>query len=270
MTMMMIPRRGSICIPPLRLLERLGNRSSLHRNCGFSSLPEFGVVAAMSKNGVIGVDGGIPWRLPEDRDSFKYLAKNGLIADGIIPWRLPKDRQLFQSLTEDRVLIVGRRTFEEHPRLAHINHCRACIIVTNQMTDIQDSAKELVPNTRLQIARSLLEAIEMGHTLSLHGKEDTLAKAGKGQIDIWVAGGQALYEEALPFACEIHLSVVDLEFIGGNNNDVATFPDPSGWDQQFTKTLEVSYPAEGVIQGSDGTITQSSPGFTYCIYRRRR
>jgi dihydrofolate reductase len=45
------------------------------------------LVAAVARNGVIGVDGGLPWRLPDDLRRFR-------------------------ELTTGHVLVMGRRTFE--------------------------------------------------------------------------------------------------------------------------------------------------------------
>jgi dihydrofolate reductase len=45
------------------------------------------IVAAVARNGVIGVDGGLPWHLPDDLRRFK-------------------------SLTMGHVLVMGRRTYE--------------------------------------------------------------------------------------------------------------------------------------------------------------
>jgi dihydrofolate reductase len=45
------------------------------------------LVAAVARNGVIGVDGGLPWRLPDDLRRFK-------------------------ELTTGHVLVMGRRTYE--------------------------------------------------------------------------------------------------------------------------------------------------------------
>ena len=46
-----------------------------------------GIIAAVSQNGVIGIDGRIPWHYPDD---FKY----------------------FKNVTRDSVVIMGRKTFE--------------------------------------------------------------------------------------------------------------------------------------------------------------
>ena len=60
------------------------------------------VVAAVARNGVIGVDGGLPWRLPEDLRRFK-------------------------ELTLGHVLVMGRKTYES---IGHPLPGRSTIVVT--------------------------------------------------------------------------------------------------------------------------------------------
>jgi dihydrofolate reductase len=57
-----------------------------------SSRPEIVFVIARADNGVIGRDGGLPWRLPEDLKRFK-------------------------ALTMGAPMIMGRKTFESLPKL---------------------------------------------------------------------------------------------------------------------------------------------------------
>lgn len=40
------------------------------------------IVAAVGRNGVIGVDGGLPWRIPEDMKRFKDLTMGGVLVMG--------------------------------------------------------------------------------------------------------------------------------------------------------------------------------------------
>ena len=56
------------------------------------SRPEIVFVIARAENGVIGRDGGLPWRLPEDLKRFK-------------------------ALTMGAPMIMGRKTFESLPKL---------------------------------------------------------------------------------------------------------------------------------------------------------
>ena len=42
------------------------------------------------------------------------VAKNGVIGkDGDLPWRIPSDLKYFKALTTGKTVIMGRRTFEE-------------------------------------------------------------------------------------------------------------------------------------------------------------
>jgi dihydrofolate reductase len=171
-------------------------------------IERFGVVAAMSKNRVIGVNGQIPWRLPEDRKIFKRLTKDG-------------------------ILIVGRRTFEEEPGQRHINHARHCIVISKSIDRVDD--KNIDGSDRLRLAGSLDEALhqakELVETLESHD----------GGLKCWVAGGERLYEEAIRHssAQEIHLSVVDtdVDLTGG----VVRFPAKHRWDQKFLESSQEEY-----------------------------
>ena len=60
------------------------------------------IVAAVARNGVIGVDGGLPWHLPDDLRRFK-------------------------ELTLGHVLVMGRKTYES---IGHPLPGRATIVVT--------------------------------------------------------------------------------------------------------------------------------------------
>ncbi|MET0758437.1 MAG: dihydrofolate reductase, partial [Mycobacterium sp.] len=50
-----------------------------------------GLIWAQSTSGVIGRDGGIPWRLPEDQARFKELTLGHTVVMGRLTWEsLPK------------------------------------------------------------------------------------------------------------------------------------------------------------------------------------
>ena len=45
-----------------------------------------GLIWAQSTSGVIGRDGGIPWRLPEDQARFKELTMGRTVVMGRLTW----------------------------------------------------------------------------------------------------------------------------------------------------------------------------------------
>jgi dihydrofolate reductase len=110
------------------------------------------------------------------------VARNGVIgAAGGIPWHLPEDFAHFKATTLGHTLVMGRATYESIGRPLP---GRTTIVVTR---DPRWSADGVL------VAHSLEEALAMA------------------QGDVFVAGGAAVYEAALPYADVQLLSEVDLE-----------------------------------------------------------
>jgi dihydrofolate reductase len=199
---------------------------------------KFGIVAAMSRNRVIGLNGKIPWRLPEDR-------------------------QLFKGLTKDKILVVGRRTYEEEPNKSHISHARHCIVVSKTLDpESHDSDK-------IQVSRSFPEALNLAKRLVID-MDNSLHSSN--EISCWVGGGEAIYLEALlhPAADELHLTVVDID-VGGTSSSpstsedqrIAFFPPKYRWDHLYDE-----YFRRDATHDDDGS--SDAPSFTYVVYKRRR
>lgn len=92
------------------------------------------IIAAVSKNGIIGVNGKIPWNIPEDKVYFK-------------------------KITSGSIVIMGRRTFEEigFPLPERYN-----IIV---------SEKKIFYGENLITAKSLDEALNIAH---IYGQKNNI------------------------------------------------------------------------------------------------
>jgi len=67
--------------------------------------PRLCLVAALASNGVIGVDGRLPWRLPEDLKHFKALTMNHPIIMGRRTWE-----SIGRALPGRRNIVVTRQT----------------------------------------------------------------------------------------------------------------------------------------------------------------
>lgn len=77
------------------------------------------------------------------------VAKNGVIGfNGQIPWRLPEDLRHFQALTMGHTVIMGRRTYESIGRPLP---GRQNVVVSSTLTDLEGCA----------VARSLQEALAL-------------------------------------------------------------------------------------------------------------
>ncbi|MCK8782411.1 dihydrofolate reductase [Rhizobium sp. NTR19] len=108
--------------------------------------PTIAIIVAVSRNGVIGRDGDMPWKLSTDLKRFK-------------------------ALTSGKPVIVGRKTFDSFggkplPGRPHV--------VVTRNADWQQEGVE--------VAASLDEALKVGERLAAEAGVDTIYVLGGGQI----------------------------------------------------------------------------------------
>ena len=114
-------------------------------------------------------------------------SKNNVIGNGgSIPWKLPKDFAYFKKTTLNHTVIMGRKTFESIGK--PLKERRNIILTKNENYQVDGC----------EIYFSLEDAI----------------KACQGEQEIFIIGGQKIYEEALPVATTVHLTEVDAEIDG--------------------------------------------------------
>ena len=143
-------------------------------------------------------------------------ANNVIGKDGKIPWRIEGEQEQFRRLTECSTVVMGRRTYEEIGR--PLPGRKTVVVSRTKRFEGED----------LATAGSLAEALEM---------------AGGG--DVYVAGGSALYREAIPLADVMYITEVETEVEGGD----AFFPgfdaedfdlcigETAGTDIRYTRTV---------------------------------
>lgn len=181
------------------------DRNETHeRTNELNPIERFGIVAAMAKgSNVIGMNGKLPWNLPEERELFKTLTKN-------------------------KILILGRRTFEEEMDQCHISHCVHSIIVSKTLKLTESSPEgnllHVVPSFHeaLHVARSLATTLDVG------------SSDNSNDLMCWVAGGERLYQDALQHrsAERVHLTLID-KALSLSGLDYARFPSRYHWDNKF-------------------------------------
>ena len=96
-----------------------------------------GLIWAQSASGVIGREGGIPWRLPEDQARFKHL-------------------------TMGQVVVMGRRTWESLPAAVRPLPGRRNIILTRQ---------QCFPAAGADVVNTIEEALSGPRTWVIGGAE---------------------------------------------------------------------------------------------------
>lgn len=117
-------------------------------------------------------------------------ANNRVIGrDGRIPWQIPGEQRRFRELTTGKTVIMGRRTFEEIGRPLPN---RKTILVSSTM-QVETADCTTVPT--------------LSQALTLAGGED-----------VFIAGGEALYREALPLCDVLYLTTVEADISGDPNN----------------------------------------------------
>jgi dihydrofolate reductase len=99
-------------------------------------------------------------------------ARNGVIGrDGRLPWKLPSDLKLFRQLTLGRPVIMGRRTWESlgiRPLPGRHN-----LVITRQLDYEAEGAL---------VVHSLAAALEAARQLAEQDGADEIAIIGGGQI----------------------------------------------------------------------------------------
>jgi dihydrofolate reductase len=137
------------------------------------------IVAAVARNGVIGVDGGLPWRLPDDLRRFK-------------------------ALTLGHVLVMGRKTYES---IGHPLPGRATVVVTRSGQWEPGSAE-------VRVAAGVPEAIAGAAAVDggvAPGFPVPIAVATAIDDEVFVVGGAQVYAAALPLTDRLELTLVDAE-----------------------------------------------------------
>ena len=136
------------------------------------------------------------------------MTPNGVIGkDGKLPWNIPEDLQRFKAFTMGGCVIMGRKTFDSLPSGG----------LPGRKTIVVSRSRCLgLLNLGVGVRESLTMAIEYARTLD-YG-------------EVWIAGGAKLYEEALPLADNIYMTLVTREAVG----DTYWLPNLDS----FTKTSE--------------------------------
>ena len=121
--------------------------------------------------------------------------------NGRLPWHLPADMAYFVKMTMGKPVIMGRKTYESIPPKFRPLRGRRNIVLTGN----PDYAAP---------------GCHIAHTI-----EQALAATGDAP-EAMVIGGQATYQQFLPLAHRLYLTIIDAEFPGD-----AHFPayDPAAW-----------------------------------------
>jgi dihydrofolate reductase len=115
------------------------------------------------------------------------IGENNVIGNkGKLPWHLRSDLRHFRALTLDKPVIMGRKTFQS---IGHTLDRRTNIVVSRD--------KKFAPEG-VTVAPSLKAALEIAKTDAQR----------RGNDDIIVIGGSAIFAEAMPLADRLEITHV--------------------------------------------------------------
>lgn len=163
-------------------------------------------IAAQSSNRVIGIHNNLPWNIPEDLNYFK-------------------------EKTKEKIIIMGRKTFESLPKMLpkrfHIVISRnpklekkENILWVNSLESALDQAKKLIP---------------------------------PWPEEIFIIGGGEIFLQALPCTQRIYLTQIHKEYDGD-----AFFPE---FDKNIFKMVSK-------IKGSSSKLDNQSLQFDYLVFEK--
>lgn len=115
------------------------------------------------------------------------MGKNRVIgSNNQLPWHLPADLQHFKALTMGKPIVMGRKTYES---IGKALPGRTNIVLTSHSNF---SAPDC------QICHSLADAFQVAADVS----------------EIMVIGGAAIFEQCLPLAQTMYLTIIQQDFAG--------------------------------------------------------
>jgi dihydrofolate reductase len=140
------------------------------------------------------------------------VAKNNVIGkSNDLPWYLPEDLKRFKELTTGHVVVMGRKTYESIlNRLGKPLPNRTSVVITS--------------NPDYETAEGVEKYASLQEALATHNNED-----------VFLIGGQRIFEEGIAIADTLYLTELHADYDG----DVY-FPEfnREGWDRK----VEESHP----------------------------
>lgn len=147
--------------------------------------------------------------------------------DGDLPWKLRADLRRFKAITTGHTVVMGRKTWESIPEKFRPLPDRKNVVLSRDPDYIKR-----VPDG-VGVSTSLTGTIRTHRRLRASPVADQWG-------ELFVIGGQSVFEEALPHADRLYLTLVDYEGPG----DVFFPEDPFQRFEPVPEEKEVAVPAD--------------------------
>lgn len=145
--------------------------------------------------------------MPKRLNVIVACAENRVIGrEGRLPWHIPEDLKFFHAQTTGQICILGRVCFETWPR-AQKDGRRPVVLTRHHLSELKpyaskSTAASAEPSTPPILVRTLTAALAASEELP---------------GEIYICGGQRIYEETLALAdrpLRLHLTLIHAEVAG--------------------------------------------------------
>lgn len=151
-------------------------------------------------------------------DTEKFLQKFSMIfatsdnavigKDNKLLWNLPNDLKRFKKLTENKIVIMGKKTFESLPNGLLPN--RLNIILCNDDPDFLNYKIDIkTPNTGYAILSNIQSLFNFIHNFEMNPSMQNI-----NLDEYFVIGGGKIYELFLPYVRKVYMTIVHNDFEG--------------------------------------------------------
>jgi dihydrofolate reductase len=157
------------------------------------------IIAAMTRDRVIGREGGVPWHEPEDLRHFKRT-------------------------TTGHAVIMGRKTFES---ISGPLPNRRNIVVTRNPDYKPPEPKPPTPDPRSPIVNRESSIVNRQSSIDIvHSLDEALGLCrDRNEEKAFIVGGAQIYELALPIADEMIITRIDRDDVTGDTYFPVWYPD---------------------------------------------
>ncbi len=147
------------------------------------------------------------------------MAQNRAIGlNNDMPWHLPADLKHFKKLTSGHAIIMGRKTFESLPNGPLPN--RRNIIISETLNPVPQGCEKV---------ESIAEALKLIHE----------------EQEVFIIGGGSIYEQFLPLADKLYLTIIEADFEADTYFPVINFKD---WELTEKEVMDNDLQADFVYR----------------------
>ncbi len=146
--------------------------------------------------------------MPKPIHIIVACAENRVIGrHGKLPWRIPEDLRFFHEETAGKICVLGRICYETWPRV-HADGRRPIVLTSRPLVS--------GPASAAASSGALLLPAGVHAAIAVRSLPEALAAAETRPGEIYVCGGQRIYEETLTLArpMQLHLTLVHAEVPG--------------------------------------------------------